>query len=186
MAAGVRRIEAITGEAADEFIHEQNKKLEKVMELLKQPKDVIAGLKSILDENSRLQKEVEKLSTLQVSVIKEQLKQKVHKNGAFNFIGEIIELNSGDAIKKLAYELKNEVNDLFLVLGAVVNDKPQLTIIISDNLVADKNLDASKIIREAAKEIKGGGGGQKFYATAGGTDASGLGKAIVYARMAIS
>jgi alanyl-tRNA synthetase len=182
VAAGVRRIEAITGEAAANHIIEVKNELKKIAELLGNPKDIEQGLNTMLSQNNVLKKEVEKLSTLQVSVFKEQLKQKVHKNGAINFIGELVDLNNAEAIKKLAYELRNEVNDLFLVLGAVVNDKPQLTIIISDNLVADKNLDASKIVKEAAKEIKGGGGGQKFYATAGGTDATGLGKAIEYVK----
>jgi len=178
VAAGVRRIEAITGEAASNYIIENKKKLGKIAELLGNPKDIEQGLNTILTQNSALKKEVEKLSALQVSVFKEQLKQKVEKKGTINFIGEVVDLNNADATKKLAYELRNEIDNLFLVLGAVVSDKPQLTIIISDNLVAERNFDAAKIVREAAKEIKGGGGGQKFYATAGGTDTSGLGKAI--------
>ncbi len=182
IAAGVRRVEAVTGEAATNHIIKDKNELTKIGELLGNPKDIEQALNTALSQNNALKKEVEKLSVLQVSVFKAQLKQKTHKNGAINFIGEVVDLNNVDTIKKLAYELRNEVSDLFLVLGAVVNDKPQLTIIISDNLVAEKNLDASKIIREAAKEIKGGGGGQKFFATAGGTEAAGLGKAIEYVK----
>jgi alanyl-tRNA synthetase len=182
VAAGVRRIEAITGEAAANRITGDKNELKKIGELLGNPKDIEQGLNTVLSQNNALKKEVEKLSSLQVGVLKEQLKQKAGKNGLINFIGELVDLNNADAIKKLAYELRNEINNLFLVLGAVVNDKPQLTIIISDNLVAEKNLDASKIVKEAAKEIKGGGGGQKFYATAGGTDAAGLSKAIEYVK----
>jgi alanyl-tRNA synthetase len=99
-----------------------------------------------------------------------------------NFIAERIELDSADAIKDLSFELRNQVDNLFMVLGAEVKGKPSISIIISDNLVKDKNLNAGTIVRELGKEIQGGGGGQAFYATAGGTNPQGIGKALEKAK----
>jgi alanyl-tRNA synthetase len=99
-----------------------------------------------------------------------------------NFISAKIELNSSDAIKNLAFGLDEKVENLFLVLGAEVNEKASLTVMISKNLVKEKNLDAGKIIRELAKEIQGGGGGQPFFATSGGTNVAGIEKALSKAK----
>jgi len=98
-----------------------------------------------------------------------------------NVIAQKISLNDSAAIKDLAFQLKGEINNLYLVLGAEVNGKPNLTIALSDNLQKDKNLHAGNIIREAAKEMQGGGGGQPFYATAGGNNVAGLDAAIAKA-----
>jgi len=99
-----------------------------------------------------------------------------------NFISAKVELNSADAIKDLAFGIDEKVENLFLVIGAEVNDKASLTLMISKNLVKEKNLDAGKIIRELSKEIQGGGGGQPFYATSGGSNVSGIGKALSKAK----
>jgi alanyl-tRNA synthetase len=93
-----------------------------------------------------------------------------------------VELPNADAIKNLAYQLKDIVPNLFLVLGAEINDKPSLTVMIAENLVKEKGLNAGTIIKELAKEIKGGGGGQPFFATAGGSDSKGLSSALEKAK----
>jgi alanyl-tRNA synthetase len=90
----------------------------------------------------------------------------------------VVDVDNAGMIKDLAFQLKGEIENLYLVLGAEINGKPNLTIMISENLVAEKGLNAGQIVREAGKEIKGGGGGQPFYATAGGKDVSGLDAAI--------
>jgi alanyl-tRNA synthetase len=95
-----------------------------------------------------------------------------------NLIAAQPSLDSAQAVKELAFQLKSEIPDLFLVLGVVIDGKPSLTVMISEDLVKARAFDASKIVREAGKEIKGGGGGQLFYATAGGKDVSGLSAAI--------
>jgi alanyl-tRNA synthetase len=95
-----------------------------------------------------------------------------------NIISGIVNINNPAILKELVFQIKGEVDNLFLALGAEMDGKPSLTIMISENIVAEKGLDAGKIVREAGKEIKGGGGGQPFYATAGGKDASGLQAAI--------
>ncbi len=107
---------------------------------------------------------------------------KAEQVNGFNFIGAASELGSIDALKKMAYELRNEVENLVGVLGMTAEGKAYLCIIISDNLVKEKSLDAGKMIREISKEINGSGGGQKFFATASGSNPDGIPKAIATAR----
>jgi alanyl-tRNA synthetase len=182
VAAGVRRIEAITGAGAENYINEQTKLVSQVKELLKNPKDIGKSIESLLEENARLKKEIEKSILEKSSGLKDELAKTVEQINGVNFIAQQVELPNSDAIKNLAYNLKDIVSDLYLVLTAVIEGKPNITVMIADNLVKDKGLNAGSIIRELAKEIQGGGGGQPFYATAGGKDVSGLPAVIVKAR----
>lgn len=174
VAAGVRRIEAITGVAAEVFINNQLKLVSQVRELLKNPKDVSKSIESLLEENNRLKKEIEKSVLEKSSGLKTELAQKAEQINGINFIAQKVELPNADAIKNLAYNLKDIVSDLFLVLAADIDGKPNITVMIAENLVKDKGLHAGNIVKELAKEIKGGGGGQPFFATAGGSDITGL------------
>jgi len=178
VAAGVRRIEAITGIVAENYINGQSKLIHQLKELLKNPKDIGKSVESLLDENARLKKEIEKSVFEKSSGLKNELAQKAQSINGINFIAEKIALPNADAVKNLAYQLKDIVSDLFLVLAADFDGKPNLTVMISENLVKEKGLNAGNIVRELAKEIKGGGGGQPFFATAGGSDANGLDKAL--------
>ena len=135
-----------------------------------------------MDENSKLKKEIEKAVLEKSSGLKNELAKKVQQLNGINFIAERVALPNADAVKNLAYQLKDIVSDLFLVLAADIEGKPSLTVMISENLVKDKGLNAGNIVRDLAKEIQGGGGGQPFYATAGGKDASGLDKALAKAK----
>ena len=182
VAAGVRRIEAITGLGAEHYINEQSKLVNQIKELLKNPKDISKSVESLLDENNRLKRELEKAILEKSSGLKNELAQKAESINGINFIAQKVQLPNADAIKNLAYQLKDIVSDLFLVLAAVIDGKPSLTVMIADNLVKEKSLNAGAIVRELAKEIKGGGGGQPFFATAGGSDVSGLEKALEKAR----
>lgn len=182
VAAGVRRIEAITGVAAEVFINNQLKLVSQVRELLKNPKDVSKSIESLLEENNRLKKEIEKSVLEKSSGLKTELAQKAEQVNGINFIAQKVELPNADAIKNLAYNLKDIVSDLFLVLAADIDGKPNITVMIAENLVKDKGLHAGNIVKELAKEIKGGGGGQPFFATAGGSDLSGLDNVLVKAR----
>lgn len=140
---------------------------------------------SIIDElnaiKKELQKKEEEQSKEQAKIIKEELLTKVEVKNGVNVIGQRINLDDSAAIKDLAFQLKGQIDNLFLVLGAEVNNKPNLTIVVSDNLLKDKNLHAGNIVKEAAKEMQGGGGGQPFYATAGGNNLQGLDAAITKA-----
>jgi alanyl-tRNA synthetase len=174
VAAGVRRIEAITGVAAENYINEQSKLVQQLKELLKNPKDVAKSVESLLEENNKLKKEIEKTISEKASGLKTELAQKAQEINGVNFIAEKVALPNADAVKTLAYQLKDIVPNLFLVLAADFDGKPNITVMIAENLVKDKGLNAGNIVRELAKEIQGGGGGQPFFATAGGKDLSGL------------
>ncbi|WP_297092339.1 alanine--tRNA ligase [uncultured Draconibacterium sp.] len=178
IAAGVRRIEAITAERAEKYINDQLALINSIKETLKGSKDILGSVTTLLQQNSVLSKQIETFQQESLKIIKANLKSKVLKENGVNIIADKIMVDNAGMVKDLAFQLKGEVEDLFLVIGADVNGKPNLSVMISDNIVAEKGLNAGQIVREAGKEIKGGGGGQPFYATAGGKDVSGLQAAI--------
>ncbi|UOE51503.1 alanine--tRNA ligase [Mucilaginibacter sp. SMC90] len=182
VAAGVRRIEAITGVAAEKYIVTQNALVNQLKELLKNPKDLSKSIEGLLDENAKLKKEIEKTILEKSSGLKTELAQKAEAIGDINFIAQKVALPNADAVKNLAYQLKDIVSNLFLVLAADFDGKPSITVMIAENLVKEKGLHAGNIVKELAKEVKGGGGGQPFFATAGGSDVSGLDNVLVKAK----
>jgi alanyl-tRNA synthetase len=182
VAAGVRRIEAITGVAAEVYITNQSLLINQLKDLLKNPKDLPKSVESLLDENTKLKKEIEKSILEKSSGLKNELAQKVEAINGINFIAQKVALPNAEAIKNLAYQLKDIVSDLFLVLVADLDGKPSITVMIAENLVKEKGLHAGNIVKELAKEVKGGGGGQPFFATAGGSDVSGLDNVLVKAK----
>jgi alanyl-tRNA synthetase len=182
VAAGVRRIEAITGVGAENYINEQSQLIAQLKDLLKNPKDIGKSIEGLLEENNKLKKELEKAVLEKSSGLKDELAKKAQAINGINVIAEKVALPNADAVKNLAYQLKDIVPNLFLVLATDTDGKPGLTVMISENIVKDKGLNAGNIVRELAKEIQGGGGGQPFYATAGGKDASGLDRALTKAK----
>lgn len=182
VAAGVRRIEAITGVAAEKYIVTQNALVNQLKELLKNPKDLSKSIEGLLDENAKLKKEIEKSILEKSSGLKTELAQKAEAIGDINFIAQKVALPNADAVKNLAYQLKDIMSNLFLVLVADFDGKPGITVMIAENLVKEKGLHAGNIVKELAKEVKGGGGGQPFFATAGGSDIRGLDNVLVKAR----
>jgi alanyl-tRNA synthetase len=178
VAAGVRRIEALTSLSAVNYVDQQLELLNSIREVLKNPKDPVKAVENILAEKSQLHKQVEKYQLEQSKNIKEQLKNKIQAAGKYNVIADVIEMPTADALKKLAFEIKNEVSNLYLVLAASIEEKPQIAVMFSENLVEEDGLDAGQMVRELAREIQGGGGGQKFFATAGGKDVKGLPRVI--------
>lgn len=182
ISAGVRRIEAITADKAEAFINKNMDELHEVRGLFNNTKNLKKSVEDLLDENTKLKKQLEAFEKQAAAGVKDELKKKVSSINGINVIAEKVALDSPQAIKDLAFQLKGEVDNLFLVLGAEIDGKPSLSIMIADNLVKEKGLNAGQIVREAAKEMKGGGGGQPFYATAGGKDVSGIEAAIAKAR----
>jgi alanyl-tRNA synthetase len=178
VAAGIRRIEAVTSIKAEEFFDNQTNLINEVKTLLKGSKDVVKSLSNLIDENNELQKQLGVLLKEKVQSIKKDLIKTIDKKEDVNFIAQIIQFDSAEEIKNMLFELKNEVPNLFCVLGAEVKGKPSISVIINDELVKTKNLNAGNIVRELAKEINGGGGGQPFYAQAGGSKLEGLAIAI--------
>ncbi|MDB5911300.1 MAG: Alanine--tRNA ligase, partial [Massilia sp.] len=186
VAAGVRRIEAITGVGAENFINEQTKLVSQVKELLKNPKDIAKSIESLLEENALLKKVIEKVILEKSSGLKDELAKQAEFINGVNFIAQKVELPNADAVKNLAYQLKDIVPNLYLVLTAIIDGKPNITVMIAENAVKEKGLNAGNIIRELAKEIQGGGGGQPFFATAGGKDVNGLDAVLVKAKTFIA
>ncbi|MCS6832075.1 MAG: alanine--tRNA ligase-related protein, partial [Flammeovirgaceae bacterium] len=178
VAAGVRRIEAITAEKAEEYIKSQRKLIQELSELLKNPKDLKKAVADLVEERNRLAKELEKYRTKELQHLKTTLLHKVTPYKEVSLIVEKVELPDADSLKTLCFELRNAVKDLFAVIATEINGKPQIAIMIADDVVKSKNYNAATLVKELATEIKGGGGGQPFFATAGGSDASGLEKAL--------
>ncbi|WP_160068882.1 alanine--tRNA ligase [Sphingobacterium bovisgrunnientis] len=182
VAAGVRRIEAITGTKATAVIREHFELAQNMREILNNPKDFISAVSKIVEENGALKKEIENTIREKSLSMKKDLEAKFETIDGVNFLASRVDLPNADAVKTLAYALKGALNNLFLVLGAEFDGKPSLTVVVSEDLVKEKGLNAGAIIRDLAKDIQGGGGGQPFFATAGGKEASGLDKAIARAK----
>ncbi|HLW51001.1 MAG TPA: alanine--tRNA ligase [Sphingobacteriaceae bacterium] len=182
VAAGVRRIEAITGTKAAAVIREHFELVDQLKGLLNNPKDFLAALNKIVEDNAALKKEIEKSIIEKALSMKAELSGKIQQVNGINFLATRVDLHSAEAVKTLAYALKGSIENLYLVLAANLDGKPGLTVVVSDILVKEQGLHAGNIIRELAKEIQGGGGGQPFYATAGGKDLAGLDNAVLKAK----
>ncbi len=179
VAAGVRRIEAVSGKAAEDLIQQQFQQMLSIREALKNPKDISKAIENLSAENAELKKQLESAEVKQLINLKNELLQKTEDIDGVNFIGAKVEVNNADTLKKLCFELKLQLNNYLIVLVANIQGKASVAIMLDDKIAVDKNLDASKIIKQnIAPLIKGGGGGQKTLATAGGQDASNLDKVI--------
>lgn len=175
VAAGVRRMEAISGLAAEEYIEIELAELKSIKEQFKNPKDILKAVEDLANENNSLKKSLEKMEARQLVDIRNELLQKDETINGINFIADIIEVSNPDALKKICFDLKNNLSDYVAVLCSNIDGKAFVAIGISDSVVNSKSLDAGKLIKEiVAPIIKGGGGGQKNLATAGGQDASNL------------
>lgn len=177
IASGIRRIEAITNDAVRDYYFDQEETYGKIRSVLKNPSDPVKSIQSLQEENTQLKKEIEQLNKLKAASFKDELiKNKKEINGV-NFIGSLLDSDAA-SMKNIAFEIGSEVEDLFFIGGSDLNGKALLTVYISKNLVESKNLNAGTIVRELGKFIQGGGGGQPFFATAGGKNPSGLKDAI--------
>jgi alanyl-tRNA synthetase len=175
VAAGVRRIEAVSGIAAEQYLHGEMKKLHQLAEVLKNPKDLLKAVQTLQSESVTLQKRLEAFEASGLRLLRDQLLQKAETiNGAL-FIGAVVDVSSADALKKLAFELKAQSKNFVIALAAAVEGKAQVVLLFDEAVAAQKNLDASTTIKkEIAPLIKGGGGGQKTLATAGGQNSADL------------
>lgn len=176
-AAGVRRIEAVTSVEAERFYQQKLDLIAELEEMLKHPKDLKKTVENLVKENLAAQKKLEQLNQQQAGQIKNQLKDSVQKVGDKNLITYRGAFPSADIMKQVAFDLKREVDNLVLLIAADIESKPMLTVMLADDLVKN-GMNANEIIRKMASAIKGGGGGQPFYATAGGKDLSGLDEAL--------
>jgi alanyl-tRNA synthetase len=174
VAAGIRRIEAYTAEKAEDYMLGQENVLREINELLKNPADLKLAVAQLMKERSELQKALDKEQSKQSGQLKEDLIGDLTQINGVNTIIKQIQLPNADALKKLSFELKNEISPLIVVLACEIEGKPQISVVVSEELVESKKINAGTIIRELAKNIQGGGGGQAFFATAGGKNLAGL------------
>lgn len=182
IAAGVRRIEAITGEKAEEYFAHQTELLNELKSVLKNIADPVKAAKNLIDENNELRNLIDKANSEKVTSLYKELSELYQQYEGFRLIAQKVKLDP-NAARDLAFKLMHDTNDLVLVLASQHEDKPLLTVGISEPLIKKHNLNAAQIVKELGKEIKGGGGGQPHFATAGGKDVNGLEAALKKAQL---
>ncbi len=185
IAAGIRRIEAISADKAETYFNHQNALLSEIQEVLKGSKDVVKSIKILQDESNELRRQLAAINREKAGNLLDTLLQLKQNINGVNFITAKVDLDAA-TVKDLAFAMKEKEENLFVVLGYEADGKIGLSVMVSENLVSEKGLDAGKIIREIAKEIDGGGGGQAFYATAGGKKPEGLENAFAKAKAFIA
>jgi alanyl-tRNA synthetase len=178
VAAGVRRIEAISAEKADAYFEKQLQILDEVNHLLGNPKEPVKALAALLSDKEQLQQQVDQLNREKLVALKNELKKEIIADKGINVLSKVIAGVSAAFVKDLLFQLKNETDNFVAVIAHEFDGKPAVAVMFSENLVASKQWDASKWVRELAQHIKGGGGGQAFFATAGGKEIGGLTKVI--------
>ena len=177
VAAGVRRIEAITGAKVEEAVYLLEDTLNELKHLFNNAPDLKVAIRKYIEENAGLKKQMEEFMKEKQAQVKAKLVENIKEVNGVKVVKAVLPL-SADAVKNIAFQLKGEItSDLFVAIGSRENDKPMLTVMISDDLVAS-GMNAGKMVREAAKLIQGGGGGQAHFATAGGKNVDGLNAAV--------
>lgn len=177
VAAGIRRIEAITGDAVHQFYTEQESTLKDIKELLKNPQDTLKAVHSLQDDNAKLKKQVEQLLKEKAKQMKGELVNAVQLIDGVQFLAKHVDLDA-NSIKDLLYEIGADAENFFMVLGTVQDGKPMLSCYVSKELSESRGYNAGQVVRELGKYIQGGGGGQAFFATAGGKNPEGMQEAI--------
>ncbi len=185
IAAGIRRIEAITADKAEKYVNKKIDQLEQITAMFKNTKDAVKSVQQQIEENKKLQKEIDKLHKAQAAGLKDKLKKDIMPINGVNFLAKKVDLDMA-GVKDLAFALVADVENLFLVLANSDGKKANLTVAVSKNLTEEKGLHAGNVIRDLAKEIQGGGGGQPHIASAGGKNPGGIQSALDKAHKLIS
>ncbi len=186
VAAGIRRIEAVTALGAQSYIDQELAALEELRNLLKGSQDVVKSVSQLQEENRSTKKELEQLKNAQAQQLKGELKQAFSIHQGIHFLATKVGISDAAAIKNLVFQLETEIGKAFILLASESEGKPLLTLGISKEVTEQHGLHAGNIIREIAKHIQGGGGGQPFFATAGGKDAAGLDAALEAAKAMVA
>lgn len=181
VAAGIRRIEAITNDAVKDFYFENNRAYFEMKDLLNNAQEPVKALQNLQEENVNLKKEIEALLKDKAKNIKAELKNELQELNGIQFLAKKLDLDAG-GLKDVAFDLGSQFDNLFLLFASEKEGKAFLTCYISKELVASKDLNAGKVVRELGKHIQGGGGGQPFFATAGGKNPDGIDKALKAAK----
>jgi alanyl-tRNA synthetase len=182
VAAGVRRIEAVTADGALAYLNGFHLELDQIKSQLKNPKDVVSSVQSLIEEKHTLEKKLEVIYQQQANTLKDMLATKAVKSNGYTLLTERVSVPNADSLKNIAYALRNQFDDLLMILAAEVDGKPQVAVMIGEKLEATKKYHAGNMVKELAKEIDGGGGGQPFFATAGGKKLEGLDRVLVKAK----
>ena len=181
VAAGIRRIEAMTNSGVKNYFAQQDSTLHQVTEILKNPQDLVKAIAALQEENLKLKKQTEQFTKEKAKRLKTELSAQLEEINGIRFLATHVDLSS-EGVKDLAYDLGSLHNNLYLVFASLSDEKPMLSCYVSKELVSQKGLNAATIVRELGKHIDGGGGGQAFYATAGGKNAAGIGLALQNAK----
>ena len=185
ISAGVRRIEAITASKAEEYIEKNLKTLKEVSSLFNNPSDLKGAVEDLFAKFQQLNKQAEAYEKENAGKLKKELLQQIESINGVNFLAQQLKVDNSAILKDIAFQVKGEVENLFLVLAAEIDGKANIHVMISDNLLKEKGLNAGSIVRELAKAVNGSGGGQPFYATAGGKEPSGIPQLLDNARKLI-
>jgi alanyl-tRNA synthetase len=181
IAAGIRRIEAITNDAVKDFYFENNRSLFEIRDLLNNTKNPVKAVADLQDENNKLKKQIESLLKDKAKNIKSELQNELTEVNGVQFLAKQLDLDAS-GLKDISFELGKNQTNLFLLFGTNQNGKALLSCYISKELVTKRSLNAGQVVRELGKYIQGGGGGQPFYATAGGKNPDGIKEALEKAR----
>ncbi|MGP1515810.1 MAG: alanine--tRNA ligase [Bacteroidales bacterium] len=184
VAAGIRRIEAITGEEFENYMYFLQDMVSQLHNLFEASPDLVKSIQKTIEENNNLKKQVDNFKQQATTNVYDELKQRGECLGNMTYFEAVLPIDA-DAMKDIAYRFRREFKDFCFVGVNEQSGKVMLTIMLSDSLV-EKGLDAGRMIREAAKFVKGGGGGQKFYATAGGKDKEGVTQALEYVKNTVN
>jgi len=181
IASGIRRIEAITAARAEEYVYEQEKVIADLKQLVKNPTEPLKAIQQLLDQNAEMRKSIEALNRENALKLKDELLTKVSLINGINFLSIRIQADAASA-KEIAFGMRSAIENLFLVLGSENDGKATLSVLVSDELVASRGMNAGNIVRELSKAFQGGGGGQPGFATAGGKNPLGLDEALKQAQ----
>ncbi len=178
VAAGIRRVEARTGRSAITHYQAKEAQLQEIGDLFKGSKDVVTAVQELAAKTRELEKELQKFQAERLNRLREQLLLQMESRADLQVLCAVVEVSSADELKQLSFDLKQATNQAVIFLGAAIDGKAMLSLILSDDLASQNRFNAGQMIRELAKEVQGGGGGQPFYATAGGKNPDGLPKAL--------
>ena len=177
VAAGIRRIEAITGDAVKDFYQNQENTLSEIKETLKNPQDILKSVTSLQDDNSKLKKQIEQLLKEKVEGLKNNLLSEFQEINGLNFLSKQVDL-SMNATKDLAQAIGSSKSNSFVFLASIEDETPNIHCYISKELVTEKSLNAGNVIRELSNYIDGNGGGQSFFASGKGKNVGGIKEAL--------
>ena len=180
-AAGIRRVEALTSDKAIEYLEQQESQLTEVSTILKNPKDLKKALLDLVEKHQKLEKQLDELNKEQVKGLRSELKNSFEEVGEVKLLAKKVEVPTADELKNLAFDLGRDSASSVILLGSVINGKPMLNLYISKDIAGEK-YNAGQMIREIAKHIQGGGGGQPFFANAGGKNPDGVEAAVAAVR----